>query len=654
MRLDATRAKATAATVVVAIAVVAAIASWWIGSRREAEHAANADAAVHDDARDRGIAAETASSAERSREPAMKSDPAENNDAPELDFDESKIHPIDGVVVLTDAHGKERRDADGEVDVVLDNRQELPQERVLVRGGRFHVDVRGGHAFGVRSAIFDGRPSQVSEDLIWWHSGPVITLHARTSRTFRLHLVDAHSLAELTNLSIVAHDYFPPESSESGVSPSLQRIARSGVVSPIDLEAIPDPEEVLWHPDLRATAPGYAPATFGVDFRNGGEQFVPLHRSASLHVTVIGAPEGASVSLNDPDNIDEDMRKALAENDGVEWLGDLRDWAPVAGSASLAFDDIPIGRYVVAVGVGGNPNLVISLAKQEIELVAGQTKEVTLRCRTIEHSAPAPIAGDIEVPAEWGDTPFELEISPARRPDLYSANVRKVPSKEMQLVDGSPRVFHWTAADVEPGDYRFGIWSLGASGEWSIGEKGRKDLRIVVGPCGEIAVRILDASTGSPIDTSSVHWESVTDCDLTREKVSDPYVGRVPIGSGTLGGLGGMQLVERASLEIHPGQNEFTLHARRSPALILELASDGWRVPWPEYDACGVEPIGHDGDVDGDTTDEDENKLVRFSDPGRYRITIPPIFGFEPVPPFEVDVPDGKPLVRKVELKRKL
>jgi hypothetical protein len=329
--------------------------------------------------------------------------------------------------------------------------------------------------------------------------------------------------------------------------------------------------------------------------------------------------------------------------------------APATSPAPVEIKAVPVGRYVVTVNVGNHLESV-ALAHQEVELVAGKTAELTLLCRKIEHAPPVPVAGTVEVPREWGDTPFEMWFGPTRRPELWDKNHVIIKSSEMQCDDGDPRIFRWSGA-VEPAEYDFFVSALNGHLRSTIGVGGRRDLRIVVAACGDVVLHVVDAATGTAIDKYSVQWETDTapfpsDYYLRSDDEPKAYTGRVPVGRGTLYDLRDFEVVEPDPIEIHPGRNELTLHVRRLPGVVLEFTYDGWRVPWTRELSIDATPVEHEGESRGESTDDAENVVLLVSRPGKYRVTVPAVAGFEIVPPFDVDIADGVYAHRAIELQR--
>src|SRR5262249_25898246 len=132
--------------------------------------------------------------------------------------------------------------------------------------------------------------------------------------------------------------------------------------------------------------------------------------------------------------------------------------------------------------------------------------------------------------------------------------------------------------------YSFQVSGFGVRGEWVVGPRGRRDLRVVVGGSAELALHLVEESTGAPVDASSVAWDGASGGSFRLEHVSasEGFAGRVALGRGELDPLLGTRVVESDPIEIHAGRNELTLHLHRLPGIVLPLFCEGRRVPWSE------------------------------------------------------------------------
>lgn len=575
--------------------------------------------------------------------PARERDPVSNEDRSvdasekgEDEVDDNRVQILDAVVVYTDAKGVVHLDANGEMTVVRDGREENPRERVEIANGRFHREVPGRHYDEIRELTLEHRVAFAEETDLRERDEKPYTLRAYSTRPTLVHVVDDASGAELAGIRLVDVDG--------------EMTVVDGAASPIELDAPAGTDTTHRGVRLRVEPRGRTPQEIDVSYRWGGELFVATSRAAYLRVNVAGAPPDAVVGVFAPG----DPPDGWTPTNDAKWLGWLEFGYGIESPTPIDGEALRAGRYLVAVVVGYPPQCSVPLVQQEIELRAGETTTVSLACRKVEHAAPVPIAGSVEVPLDWGDRPFRLEIGYAGPVEGLAANHRTIASEAMVCDEGSPRVFRWRDPGVEPGPYTWSIYELGIDGEWEIGPKGRQDLRIVAAAAGEVLLRLLDDATGKPFDESSVDWETEAGgaFRLGELPTSDGFAGPVPLGRGALRRPREWRVVESDPIEIHAGKNEFTLHVHRLPGVAFELRCEGRHVswPWPDEGEWRFVPVDHDGELLDETWEEAESKCLLVSKPGRYRVQLPTILGFEPIPAFEVEIADGKPVVRTIEL----
>jgi hypothetical protein len=234
-----------------------------------------------------------------------------------------------------------------------------------------------------------------------------------------------------------------------------------------------------------------------------------------------------------------------------------------------------------------------------------------------------------------------------------------MPSQAMTRADDDPRIYRWTATGIHPATYTYAILELGCGGEWTIGSEGRSDLRIVVEPCARVTFHLIDIATGAPVDWYCVEWApEAAGGGAAMTLVGDGeepegFAGRVPVGRGRLENRYDMQVVENDPIDIRPGSNDFTRHVRPLPGIRFELACEDWHVPWPVGERCRVTAVDHHGEFVDEKTDAEDDRLLLVSEAGGYRITLPAVYGFERTADFDVEIPDGKPESRRIELKRR-
>ena len=177
---------------------------------------------------------------------------------------------VSGKVVIVDEKGKEHRDENGELQIILKRGEVGRVHTVAVRGGAFEIDVPKGNSVKVWSAVLGDRVAYVSDKRIPL-SGSV-EIRARWAGPTQVSVVDAQTGADLADLTLVVnkgHDF------DHRIHPGVihkKDIRLDGGRSPLTLRrdtslrlAMEEPE-VFW-----VGAPGYTWKRFTVHYELGNE-----------------------------------------------------------------------------------------------------------------------------------------------------------------------------------------------------------------------------------------------------------------------------------------------------------------------------------------------------------------------------------------------
>ncbi len=106
--------------------------------------------------------------------------------------------------------------------------------------------------------------------------------------------------------------------------------------------------------------------------------------------------------------------------------------------------------------------------------------------------------------------------------------------------------------------------------------------------------------------------------------------------------------------EVHAGEQEFVMHVRKTCGVSIDLTCDGSKVTWDERNWFEIEVKQADGKSRSTSFSFfDSHPVVGVREPGRCLVTLPAIDGYEPVPPFEIDIPAGEIVNKVVELRKK-
>ena len=431
-----------------------------------------------------------------------------------------------GTLVLRDAEDVQLPPPDGELGLIA----LTPGEQDVAAAQRHVIPVHAGvfdavlpdarplaERFLVERVIVDGRVAWLEEMLFAADAAPH-ALVARLARPTTLRVTDAATGALLDDVFVVAPKEVFARPDPDRCAPE-ELIVRSAA-SPVALE-LPDPrrEAVLsWLLRVVVGAPGHASAVVDLDLTKGGERLVPLPRGAT--VTVALEPwrlpprdpaEGALV-LRPPQpyvRLRHITEFDAAESHAARCITITR-WMTAAearpdGDGRVRFDGVTPGPCTVSVELGDWLAREPALAFEQFELAAGEERAVTLRLPELPAlPVAASLAGIVEVPPEWDDLPWALEIRGLRDDDPRRLRLGRT---ELEPVPGSAGRFRFRIAAVTPGAWiaRFIAIEQQQVFEQPVG--GRSDLRLEVGPPVSARIEFRDAATREPVDVGMVHLQ---------------------------------------------------------------------------------------------------------------------------------------------------
>jgi hypothetical protein len=222
----------------------------------------------------------------------------------------------------------------------------------------------------------------------------------------------------------------------------------------------------------------------------------------------------------------------------------------------------------------------------------------------------------------------------------------------------SPEIFPFDAGAVVPGRYQLEVNPPSWVATIEVPPTGRRDLEIAVPPPANVRVRLVDAETAIAVTRITLWWHIVIGEPLAASGgfVLDDGDGefefRAPAGRVQLEIGGDHNHVE--TIELHPGDNEITLRARRSYAASIVFKERGaWVACPPDLQRrITVEAI----DGEGRGREHGSGRMLTHlvvDQPGRYRVTVPALDGYEPIAPFEIVIAASAPNEHVVELVKK-
>jgi hypothetical protein len=415
---------------------------------------------------------------------------------------------------------------------------------------------------------------------------------------------------------------------EDGYSPLWIHAGRS----PVEVPA----EEMGLH-NYWVRARDHAWARIAVAQGYGGERVVRLVRSGTLEARLAPFDPDVGVALQ----LYRDGEHAL------EWLPDETGFARIEG--------LPRGRFEVRACLGVWWREPRVFATTEVEIEPGTTKETTLTLRNPpQRQEPVPLEGTLQIDPGWhaAKQPFDLMGCEAQDIDVmdeaFGSHAATVQIEE----DG-----RWSAGLVAPGQYciTLGPWMWMQVVE--VGPQGTTDARLVVPPPCDVDVRLVDAATGAPVgDDDDVSWcvksadTKWTSYQQKRQPCAAPGVWtfQAPVGTLVVGLYSDLHDAPSIEVDLKPGKNLVALKAAQNVMCDFALKDGAMPVPLDDLLSKGLKATAVEGDGGLDECGTGFPARVWFTKAGRYRVSFPPIEGYEPIAPVEVAVAAGK--ISRVEV----
>ncbi|HKX45516.1 MAG TPA: hypothetical protein VJP77_02340 [Planctomycetota bacterium] len=553
----------------------------------------------------------------------------------------SELRERVGRVVLVDESGAER-DASGRLRVDVSGAGATRKEQVIVEGGRFEIDAEVGSSVMAWGGVLDDRPAagatMQASARVPAEGEFQLLLQSRPGLT--LHVIDAESREHLHGLEWRFRAGWSDLSSDSrGVPANLPTSSPAAVD---DLAVQFD----LQSGSLCVRAPGHAWAELRVGAEQSGLHVLALAKGADLEVRTAGdaPPPGAWLRLysGSPERI-------LLQQ-------------PAETSAAVVLDGIPAGPVRVAVEASEWPSTPWVFGATEVELVAGERALATVTVDVPAPSSPAPLAGVVVLPPEWGIAPVRLVLerdgpSPAGGPGEHAFESSRQPSA------GTEDVFEFRAGDVVPGDYVLHALEPPGRIRLTVPPEGLTTARLVLAPPGELLVRFLDAETRAPLRPDTAFWSpaepgparSAQGRELRFDEALDAFSIRAPLGEVEVSVFEVDPEHEHAGtvqlLEVRPGRHVATVPLHRRLLVPLRVLAAGRELGFGELQVR-VRPI--DGSShSGSLGYSQSQSFVSFEGAGRFGISLGDVQGFVTPEERVVDLSAGVPEAIVFELERR-
>jgi hypothetical protein len=556
----------------------------------------------------------------------------ESGDA-KIPADQVEVH---GTVVVVDERHREHAEEGGHIKLVMWRGNRGSGHTELVEAGAWRVRVPADVQLGVSSLTLGGRLAFVEDD----SRHPVdpartIELRARWGRVTRLHVRDAETLAELTDVSVVRASGWPAMDYPHPGQGFEKRVFVGGATSPLELP--PDPNR---HLALHVGAPGHAWKALRVECSEGGQRFVLLGPAGDLDVEITGAPADASTVLR--------VRDAQ---------GQVHAEVPLAGRRSLALERLPEGEVSVAAEIGNSWSKPVVLAKGRAAIERDRRSRVELELAPSPENVTVRLGGTIEVPQAWQLESF-LFVAELLDPSLGGRpSIVRLSSSSMERDGARPDTWRWHIDEAQAGRYELEVHPLSYSISLRVDAPGREDIVLAIPPPVELIVRVLDAATGAPAAVEGVHWHcrwpkwvqggGLQSATATAE--AGVWKLRAPETTIAVSASGSLYRHASTTVDLTQRPREAVLRVQRQHSVGLRLVSGGANVPWPNDLVVLWRPVAG-GEERSAWAGGGSLLRLAFDSPGLYLVSVPEIEGYQPIPPQQVHADAGRETEHTIEL----
>ena len=556
-----------------------------------------------------------------------------------------------GHLILVDALGEEQGNLHGHAQLTLWSGKSGASggdTRVEIESGRFSLPVTPSVTSLDFSPLQLGGQHAMRETHF-----PIAGLDLEVEHEIRviptpwidLAVLDASTGGDLGRVS-VTRSGSPYTQHPSQARPEFRLVA--GLQSPLRLQL--PASMVKWSPrSVWIGSPGYAWSRVELHLETVGTREVHLVAGGDLEVIIEGeVPKDASLMVV--------PRTPDSAHPGPWFLG----WGLESRSSDILLDGLWPNEYLVQV-VRGRPRQV--LAEGAVSVEAGKRSVVHITIPFQSALSMVPLKGTMVLPTAWGLSKPVININALDpSPDGSSPGGIYTPQ-----ATEDPTLWTFESEAVPPGRYtlslqraRMDFSSLHAE-TFTISELGNTRIEFAVPTPITVQVSVIEEGSGQPVPGAHVSWlsDSASASTLTlrvyqsteQNKETGLFELMAPKGSIQLSvGAAGFTSAS-TKLEVRPGSNRATVALRRACFLELGFKEAGVLVPKPQG-GRRIQFLGESGQEGNPSERSGIPAQFSFREPGNYRVTIPDLPGYAPIPPFDVWVKAGETGEHTVILER--
>ena len=565
---------------------------------------------------------------------------------------------LTGRIVVKGDDGREAADLSGLIEVCLLHGDKVRYEDVTVESGAFelrmdadeiatfqHGGWKSGLVLGRHAARLEHPEKQYSSE-----QSPVL-LRASWPSPLRLHVLSADSGQPIDRVLLIPIDRWGDDHGAHPGSYRRQDLVSDGSPSPLTL--FPTTGELNGNASTYYVgSEGYAWQVVSLDLSQGGDREVRLEAGGNVEIGLVGDRPRAPMQI---------CFFLGQQGDGRP---NLQLTAPKEGP--LEVTNLTPGTYVVRAQAGDWFHDPIVFGEARVDVIAGRHTSHQLLLKAPEKGTRSPLAGTLVIPYEWGSDQFSLSARLEGTAPDGSQPRRHRDKGQMSKSATEPGAWTFDLGSIVTGRYRLEVRMGTRPTQVTYGQVytheigGSNAVRIEIPQPASVTLTIQDATHGGPAALRSVHWAAIVrpsthSTSLNSVEASgDPGVFRfrAPVGEISVGAFGGDYCTLREIATLHPGDNQLIYRLDRNCPLTIRLFDGETPVPFPD----GYYPMPKHQGGEGEllfTSSGSQGFRTALSEPGSYTFELPPVPGFEAIPPQIIHVVRDDETTWRVPLQRK-
>lgn len=543
---------------------------------------------------------------------------------------------IHGSIVVIDEAGLEHPAASGSIAFYAEGPQGLQRVDASVLAGGFTAAVAERcTAIRVLALELDGR-SAIPEirDAIPLDASSAVRVRATFATDLVVRVRDAVSGVDLTGVTLLrVSDWRRADRDHPGeIQPG--EVVAEHAVSPVRVRNAATDFEALAVWTCFGRADGYCWNKVRIEPTGPATHQMFLHRGGGLDLAIEGDERAPATWL-----------RCRTGDAGGEPALEL----PLGSERALAIEGLAPGTWQLAAEIGDWWDEPIVVGAASVDVPAGGRAAATLRVGAPPRAARVPFAGTLLLAPEFGLERFSLRLELLDPAEREADQNRWLQSSALTSDPARPGRFGFDFGTIPAGFYEVGVSELGYSISFRLGPAGDTSYVLEIPPPAICAVRVVEAATGSRAEVDSVLWtcrrpEGVSGGSLENSawnEATGTFEFLAPQGDVLVHIWADTYQFFNEHFRLGPGRNEIEVRLERSCGLVIVLRDGAHKVAWPSDGNATLAEIGGDG-TSSSWGERDGSLRVGVTKPGRYRVTIPSIEGYEPVSPVEIEIAAGQ------------